>query len=146
MLVTIINLINILVFRIFFIFLLLGLNITLIHSPFTESLSSSQRPKWKLFEVQFLCGFKYRRKNIGSIFLMLPRATRFPYNSLNTVAFVFFLYKIFTFSECAFQGSKAQLDLTLAVILGLFCFPFTAQSLMRMGNYTILWLCGVITH
>lgn len=146
MLVTIINLINILVFRIFFfICLLLGLNITLIHPPFTESLSSSQRPKWKLFEVQFLCGFKYRRKNICSIFLMLPRATRFPYNSLNTVAF-FFIYKIFTFSECAFQGSKAQLDLTLAVMLGLFCFPFTAQSLMWIGNYTILWLCGDITH
>lgn len=51
------------------------------------------------------------------IFLMLPRATRF----LTTVSIqllCFFLYKIFTFSECAFQGSKAQLDLTLAVILG----------------------------
>lgn len=132
MLVTIINLINILVFRIFFHLFIVGLNITLIYPPFTESLSSSQRPNENFLEVH-LCGFKYRRK-ISVASSSCFQGYQISLQQSQYSCFCFFYIK-FLLSQSVFQNQNAQLDLTLGSRkLGLFCFPFTAQSLMWIAT------------
>lgn len=124
---TITNLISILVFRIFFHLFHAG-------NKYNPSLSTTNRifcllPKGqneKILKSDFYVASTIR----GTISVAFFSCSLWLPDCLKTVSIqldFFFFFKILTFSECAFQGSKAQLGLTLAVMQGLFCFLFTEQ-------------------